>query len=139
MDSLNNYKEVHSKFVEATKEYRELCKDVKDARKQFLQDRAKYAAMLKNTTAEKEIKSIIEIERQRDQSKRINTVMKGRHGGGPNSLLIPAITEYDTSKNNIDHFAIDTIWDRIELHNGEDIENWERVTDQRLVVSMLLA
>ena len=43
----------------------------------FLQERAKYAALLKNTQAEKEIKSIIETERQREQAHRINTVMKG--------------------------------------------------------------
>jgi len=95
VDSLNNYKEVHSKYTEATKEYSKLCKTAKDDRKFFLQERAKYAALLKNTKAEKEIKIIIETERQHEHAQRINTVMKGRHGGGPNSILIPAITEYD--------------------------------------------
>ena len=53
VDSLNNYKEVHSKYTEATKEYRELCKTAKDDRKSFLQERAKYAALLKKTQKQK--------------------------------------------------------------------------------------
>lgn len=89
---------------------------------------------VKDTTAEKEIKSIIEIERQRDQACRIQNVMKRRHGDGPNCILIPAKTEYKTQHNtDFDHFNIDTIWDHIEQHNGDDITNWGSVTDQALV------
>lgn len=69
----------------------------------------------------------------------MNSVLKKRNGGGPNSVLIPAITEYPAPhQQNFDHFNIDQIWDRIELHNGEDIHNWDRVTDKKLVVDMLL-
>ena len=57
---------------------------------EFLKERAEYAAKLKNTKAEKEIKSIIEVERQRDQSIRVNKVLRPRHAGGPNNILIPA-------------------------------------------------
>lgn len=118
---------------------RELCKDARKARGEFLKESAEYAAKLIDTVTEKEIRSIIEIERQREQSQRINKVLRRRHGGGPNSILIPAITEYDIPYGDIFyHYDIDRIWERIEIHNGEDIDNWERVTDQRLVVDMLL-
>ena len=137
--SIKVYKETSAKFKEADKEYKNMCKDAKDARKEFLKTRAEYAAKLKNTVAEKVIKSIIEVERQRDQSLLINKVLRKPHGGGPSSILIPAINEYQLPHNvSFDHFNIDQIWDRIELHNGEDINNWERVTDQRLVEDMLL-
>ena len=66
-------------------------------RKEFLKSRAEHAAKFKNTLAEKEIKIIIEVERQRNQSIPINTVLKPRHSGGPNSTLIPAPTEYPRS------------------------------------------
>ena len=137
--SIGIYKEASAKFKEADREYKSMCKDAKDARKEFLQSRAEYAAKLKNTLAEKEIKSILEVERQRNQSLRINKVMKKNHGGGPNSILIPSINEYPRPHNKFfDHMNIDQIWERIEMHNGEDIENWDRVTDQRMVENMLL-
>ena len=63
------------------------------------------------------------MERQRAQSDRINKVLKPRNGGGPNCILIPAVTEYETTQNEgFDHFNIEQIWDRIEMHNGEDIK-----------------
>lgn len=34
--------------------------------------------------------------------------------------------------------GIKQIWDRLELHDGEDVYNWVRVTDQNLVQHMLL-
>ena len=65
--------------------------------------------------------------------------MKKRNGSGPNSILIPAETEYPMPHNHdFDPLNIDQIWDRIELHNGEDITNWTRITDQKIVVDMLL-
>ena len=67
--SIAVYMEASAKFKEADREYKNLCKDTKDARKEFLKARAEYAAKLKITVAEKEIKSIIEVERQRNQSK----------------------------------------------------------------------
>lgn len=81
----------------------------------------------------------MEIERQRDQSNRINTVLKPIYGGGSNSILIPASNEYPMPHNkDFNHMDIKQIWDRIEIKNGEDIENWERVTDQKQVQYMLL-
>ena len=137
--SLDRYKEAHENYVQAKREYNEIWKTIKSARAEFLQERAVYAALLKDTVAEKEIKSIIEIERQRDQANRIQNVLKRRHGGGPNSILIPAKTEYENFRDpDFDHFNINTIWDRIEQNNGEDISNWDRVTDQALVEQMLL-
>ena len=55
--SLSKYQEVHKKFKEVEKEYNSLCKEAREARSAFLQERAKYAAQLKNTKAEKEIKA----------------------------------------------------------------------------------
>ena len=80
-----------------------------------MKERAEYAEKLKNTQAEKEIKSIIEVERQRDQSIRVNKVLRPRHAGGPNNILIPAKTEYDNNDGvDFDHLNIDQIWERIE-------------------------
>ena len=139
MKSLQNYKEVNKKFKEAEREYNNLCKEARSARAAFLQERAKFAAQMKDTLAEKEIKCIIEVEKQRARSARVNKVLKKSNGSGPNSILIPSETEYPRPHPmNFDLYDIDQIWDRIELHNGEDIKNWDRVTDQKQVVDMLL-
>lgn len=88
----------------------------------------------KNTEAEKEIKSLIETEKSRAQNRRIKKVVKTTSGGGPNSVLIPTITEYQhPCQEDFNFMDIEHIWQRIEYENGEDIKNWTRVTDQHLV------
>ena len=95
--------------------------------------------MTEGTKAAKEIKSIIQTEKQRDQSVRIKCTVKKRRSGGPSSVLIPAITEYQRLyPAYFDHYDIDQIWERIEYNNGEDIKNWERLTNQKTVLKMLL-
>lgn len=137
--SLDRYKEAYDNYVQAEREYNEICKTAKSSQAEFLKERAAYAALLKDTEVEKEIKNIIEIERQRDQASRIQNVMKTKHSGGPNSIMIPPVTEYDKrDEPNFNHYDINTIWNRIELHNGEDFSNSERITDQSQVERMLL-
>ena len=100
---------------------------------------AKDVAKQKGTEAAKEINSLIQIEKQRNQSLRINSVLKPKLGGGPSSILIPAITEYQRPyQEGFDYRDIEFIWQRIEYDNGEDIVNWERITDQHEVETMLL-
>ena len=71
---------------------------------------------------------------------RINATMKPRSGGGPTSVLIPALSEYQRPyPKNFTHLDISFIWERIEYNNGEDVVNWERVTDQKKVESMILS
>ena len=65
--------------------------------------------------------------------------MKPFNRGGSNSVLIPAITEYPFPRiEHFDHYNIDQIWTRIDIYNGEDILNWERITDRSTVQTMPL-
>ena len=90
--------------------------------------------MTKGTEQEKEIKSIIQTEKSRDQAERIKRYVKKKRGGGPSNVLIPSITEYQQPfQNGFDHYDINQIWERIEYNNGEDIRNWERINDQKSV------
>ena len=133
------YNSTLEKYREAEKEYYEIRKNAKSIRNEFLKERADIIAKTKGTKAAQEINSLIQVEKQRDQSARLKK-LKPRQSGGPSTILVPAITEYqrplprDFHYHNIEH-----IWDRIEFDNGEDIINWERITDQSQVQAMLLS
>lgn len=69
----------------------------KEAKKiiwEFLDDGAKAMAKEEKSKLAKELKWLIHIEKQRGQSGHINTIVKLSGRGGPNSVLIPVITEY---------------------------------------------
>ena len=133
------YSETLEKYESAKAKYSELCKKSKDIRKKFLEDRAEDVALTKGTEQEKEIKSIIQTEKSRDQAERIKRYVKKKRGGGPSNVLIPSMTEYQQPfQNGFDHYDINQIWERIEYNNGEDIRNWERINDQKSVQKMLL-
>ena len=70
MVSIVVIKETSKKYNKACAEYKTLSKSAKDARKEFLKSRSEYAAKLKKTVADTEIKSKIKVERQRDQTQR---------------------------------------------------------------------
>ena len=104
-----------------------------------MKERSEDVAKTKGTDAAKEIKSIIETEKVRNRSSRIKSSVKKKSSGGPSSVLIPATTEYQRPHiKNFNQYNIDQIWERIEYNNGEDIKNWERVSDQKTVQKMLL-
>ena len=53
--------------------------------------------------------------------------------------LIPHRCEYESTDGfdgNI--YSVKNIWDRIQICGGEDIEQWVRVTDQKILEDMLI-
>ena len=137
--AIEHFRSASHNFQVADREYLDFQKNSKQKRKDFQRDLAKDISEQKGTEAAKEIKSLMYIEQQRPQSMRLQTVLKPRSGGGPNSILIPAITEYQRPYPcDFDYKKVEFIWQRIEFDNREDIINWERINDQRLVEAMLL-
>ena len=133
------YRDILTKYHEAEAIYFEKRKKSKAIRIQHLEDRAEEVAKEKGTKAAQEIKNLIVTEKERDKNARIKRVVKPTKAGGLSTLLIPAITEYQRPHpRNFDHHKIEFIWERIEYDNGEDVNNWERITDQKQVQSMLL-
>ena len=133
------YKDTLEKYREVEQIYLEKRKDAKNIREIFLYERAEEIALTRGTKAAQEVKSLIETEKEREKSARIKKTVKQKQNGGPSTVLIPAITEYQQPyPEGFDHYNIEHIWNRIEFDNGEDVQNWERVTDQTLVQSMLL-
>ena len=139
VQAIETFRYVDGKLKQAEEEYNELSKQARKIRWEFLQDRADYLAATRNTKPEKELKRLIHVEQQRDQAGRINTIVKPFTKGGPNSILIPAVTEYPMPRiEYFDHYDINQIWTRIDMYNGEDIINRERITDRGRVEQMLL-
>ena len=94
VESIETFRDASQAYTIANQAYLELKKDSKQKRKTFQEDLAKEKEEKNGTDAAKEIYSLIQIEKQRNQSLRINSVLKPRSGGGPSSILIPAISEY---------------------------------------------
>ena len=139
VEAIENFRQAMDKYEEADKRYQELSAKADELRTSFLKERAEAIAKDKGTDAAKEIKSLIETEKTRNQNKRVKRVIKNRTGGGPSSILIPSITEYQQPyPKDFNYMDIEHIWNRIEFDNGEDIRNWDRITDQQQVQSMLL-
>ena len=139
VNAIETFRDASVQYKEANNKYLELKKQSKQKRKDFQMELAKEVAASKGTEAAKEINTLIHIEKQRNQALRLNSTLKPRSSGGPTSILIPAISEYQRPyQRDFDHMKIDTIWQRIEFDNGEDVINWQRVTDQKIVEAMLL-
>ena len=112
IEAINIYKTTLDRYNEAVEKYNELCQKAKTLRENFLKERSEDVAIKKGTKAEKEIKSIIQTEKQRNQSVRIKKTVRKRSSGGPNSVLIPALTEYQRPLiQHFDHYDIDQIWE----------------------------
>ena len=140
IESIETFRSASQDYELANTSYLKMKRDSKQKRTTFQMELAKEKAAQRGTDAAKEIKSLIHIEKQRNQSLRINSVLKPRSGGGPSSIMIPALSEYQQPyPKNFSYREIEFIWQRIEYDNGEDVVNWERITDQKLVESMLLS
>ena len=135
MESIEKFKYALAKCHDAEKTYHELSKKTDEVRTSFLKEWAKSVAAERGTVAEKEIKSLIETEKQRKINGRIKKVVKSRKNGGPNSIVIPALTGYQRPyPKDFDYMSITHIWNRIEFDNREDIKigrelrikNWYR-------------
>ena len=126
VESIRKFRDALDKCKEAEDEYNELSEKSEEVRTAFLKERAKEVAKEKGTEAEKEIKSLIETEKSRSQNRRIKKVVKKQGNGGPSSILIPAITEYQRPyPDKFDHTKIEHIWNQIEFDNGDHGKNWE--------------
>ena len=83
----------------------------------------------------KNLKKLIHIEKQRDQARRIQNTLNSKQGGGVTSILIPAATEYD---EGVDKMDVHVMWDRLQIANGNDVKNWDRITDRKTMEKLLL-
>ena len=64
--------------------------------------------------------------------------MNSKTGGGVTSILIPAITEYDNEHDKANYMDVGVMWNRLQIANGNDIQNWNRITDRKTMESLLL-
>ena len=139
IDGIFKFRHACSQIRKATQALREVTKNSKSLRVEFLKQRAKDYAKKNNTTAEKELKKILHVERQRNQSIVIQAVLKRKGRGGPTSILIPAATEYDDNDGSIGfHLNIDRMWTRLQKANGHDIKNWERISNRNQMEDLML-
>ena len=138
-DAIENFKHACKKFKEANIKYREVTKNSKSLRYEFLQKLAEEIAVEKGTDAANELKQLIHIEKQRDQAASIRQVLKSNAIGGLTSILIPSTTEYANSNDdNFNLHDIDQMWDRIQQNYGHDIGNWDRITERDTMEKLIL-
>ena len=53
--------------------------------------------------------------------------------------MIPAATEYDDKDGSKDfHLNIDRMWTRLQKANGDDIKNWERISNRNQMEDLML-
>jgi len=73
------------------------------------------------------------IEKQKREAARIRLALKGKFEGGLTYVLIPSISAYSEEIQNQPEFDImnmDFIWDRVQIANGHDIDEWDIVSDK---------
>ena len=136
-------------FRKRDEEWKAMKKECKEVQKRDKQERTSHIdeCAAKNVENDptlilsKEIRRLKHIEEQREQALRMKYVLKPFSKKGVTTIQIPAVVEYSIEQRNeegFDHHNIDIIWNRILPKNGNDIVNWERVTEKNLVQSMLL-
>ena len=81
------------------------------------------------------------IEKQKREAARIRLALKGKFEGGLTYVLIPSISAYSEEVRNKPEFHImnmDFIWDRVQIANGHDIDEWDIVSDKDSVERLTL-
>ena len=145
----DNIEEAMTKFKTKDEEWKQAKLECKEVQKRDKLERTTHIdeCAAKNVENDptlklsKEIRRLKHIESQREQAIRMKYVLKPFSKKGVTTIQIPAIVEYSREQqetDGFDHYNINTIWDRILPYNGNDILHWERVTDKKLVQTMLL-
>ena len=81
------------------------------------------------------------IEKQKREAARIRLALKGKFEGGLTYVLIPSLSAYSHEVQNDPAFHIqnmDFIWDRVQIANGHDIDEWDIVNDKESVERLTL-
>ena len=121
-------------------EYREYLKNARLHREKHLDERAQHHAEINPKSSKpSEIKRLKNIEVQIRDSTKIRFTLDDFNKESATYILIPSRKEY----NNFDGFdgnilSVTNIWRRILIQNGNDIDDWVRVTDKKLIEDMLL-
>ena len=94
----------------------------------------------KNLKKSSVLKQMKNSEQSRDEHSRIRLATHGRLLGGLSYVLIPAKSSYpssQTSASDFNHYDVQTIWDRTQIDNGNDIDEWERIDDSIQVTTYI--
>ena len=94
----------------------------------------------KNLKKSSVLKQMKNGEHSREEHSKIRYATKGRFSGGLSYVLIPAKSAYSPeqqSQSNFDHYNVKTIWDRTQVDNGNDIDDWERIDESPKVIQYI--
>lgn len=88
-------------------------------------------------TLETSIKVLLHIEKQKEDAKKIRNTLKSSVRTSLSYVLIPCKSEYPP---HLQPFYKDPLvmWNRIEEDCGEDIKNWEAITERQELEQLLL-
>ena len=135
---MDNFRHACEQYNIANNAYKTSIKNSRSLRVEFLKEVANEYSKKNNTEAEKELKVLIHVEEQRDQARRIQNALNTKSGGGVTSILIPAPSEYENEFDKSNYMDINIMWERLQISNGNDIQNWDRITDRKTMEELLL-
>ena len=87
------------------------------------------------------VKMLKHIEKQKREAARIRLALKGKFEGGLTYVLVPSLSAYDEETRRLPDFDIlnmDFIWDRVQIANGHDVEEWDIVSNKESVERLSL-
>ena len=131
------------------KELKEVRREKRDAKRDDvnLRDKhldecaAQYVRDHPGAKIENVVKQLQHIEKQQREAARIRLALKGRFEGALTYVLVPALSSYSDDIKKKDDFNIlnmNYIWDRVQVANGHDIEEWEIINDKNNVEKLTL-
>lgn len=85
--------------------------------------------------------SLKHIEKQKREAERIRLALKGKFEGGLTYVLVPALSAYSDEVRDHPEFDVhnmDFIWERVQVANGHDIDEWDVVSDKESVERLTL-
>ena len=76
------------------------------------------------------LKQLKNCEQMKRDAEKIRKAVKGYRSSGIDHILIPARSSYTQKQTSpFDHYNVNTIWNRLQIANGKDVLQWERVED----------
>ena len=141
-----NMKDINSRLMHLNHELKESRKEIKNAkvdadslRKTHLEEliQEKLDKNPKSTYAG-ELKKLQNVEKQRSDARRICNSHQRSRREGIKSIYIPASVEYDNECDRNQYRNMDVMWKRLQLQNGKDIKEWEKIEDRNLVEKLTL-